>query len=312
MLYIVLYHYTQRYTELFSAPSFAYSFSNGGEVGVAIFFIISGYLTMLSSSKIDSEGWSNWLKRKYLRLYPQYIIAVILCFSIVGYFGLSNREFTLIDLGRDAFMLPLISARVDHAHWYVTALVGFYIFFLILYKLKLHKNIWTYITILLINAISYVASLMLDGKLPEILSLMTTFFINAKPFLGGAILVLYKERKKGFLYVVLAYSIYLNFLNYKILPFEIIFLIMIFEQSFGLYSFLNKILATNILLIVGKYSFMWYLVHQNIGYVVMNQMCKYPINYQFIPYITAFITFIMAVLCMEILDIRKKNKKNNI
>ena len=43
MLWIVLFHYTCRITELYPSISFPVQFNNGGKVGVMFFFFISGF-----------------------------------------------------------------------------------------------------------------------------------------------------------------------------------------------------------------------------------------------------------------------------
>lgn len=55
MIWIILFHYTTRYGQLFSVD-IPFSFDNGGEIGVAVFFIISGFFLQKSLVNIKRGG----------------------------------------------------------------------------------------------------------------------------------------------------------------------------------------------------------------------------------------------------------------
>ena len=76
ILWIVLYHYTFRYNGLFDkAIDFPLQFTNGGEVGVMMFFVISGYLA--GRSVLNGEGILNSFLKRYWRLWKPYSMAVL-------------------------------------------------------------------------------------------------------------------------------------------------------------------------------------------------------------------------------------------
>ena len=73
-LFIVFVHFNNR----FSAPAFSNIFAAGGR-GVDVFFIISGFLTMISlNNKKDGETLIAWYRKRIVRLAPLYYIAIIL------------------------------------------------------------------------------------------------------------------------------------------------------------------------------------------------------------------------------------------
>lgn len=92
---VVLYHYTTRYQELFSTTyQHVFNFPLG-LYGVQLFFIISGlaiYMTLSNSNTI-----SDFIVKRIIRLYPAYIIAVILTFSLTHVYQLKGRMTSITD-----------------------------------------------------------------------------------------------------------------------------------------------------------------------------------------------------------------------
>ena len=60
-------------------PSPLFEFARYGYLGVELFFMISGYVII---ETVQNSNFSNFLKKRFFRLYPMYWIAVILIFAI--------------------------------------------------------------------------------------------------------------------------------------------------------------------------------------------------------------------------------------
>ena len=72
MLWIVLFHYTYRITELYPNVSFPFQFNNGGQVGVLFFFVISGFFlgkSLLNSEQLSLKKVCGVIVNKYWRLW---------------------------------------------------------------------------------------------------------------------------------------------------------------------------------------------------------------------------------------------------
>ena len=63
---------------------------NSGNLAVLAFFTISGFLITLSWT--NSKGWFQYLRRRFARIYPGYLVAVTLC-SLVVVPAFSSRAF---------------------------------------------------------------------------------------------------------------------------------------------------------------------------------------------------------------------------
>ena len=90
ILMIIFYHYTYRFEEIFDISTINfYTLSLWGEIGVACFFIISGYF--IFPKRNQKLHPIIHLGKRISRLYPSYLLCVTLCFLSIQCFGLENR-----------------------------------------------------------------------------------------------------------------------------------------------------------------------------------------------------------------------------
>ena len=297
-IWIVLFHFTTRYKELYGY-SFGYDFGHGGGYGVMLFFTISGFLTMFTASKIH-QGAFYWLKRKFSRIYPQFALSVILIFIALSIWHLPGRNVTLTKVITDLFLFPAyFFPKIEGAHWYVITLLYFYIFFLCIARFKLHTKLWFYILCSIIFIVFYI--------LPEILNIDNTF-IKAVRILCDSCFHL-----GLFLGMLLYMSIYDKNKIYDILFFILLLVLAWREQSLllsSLYLILNLLFRANDCKIVnyvlgnklmrrlGGVSYSWYLIHQNIGYLFISnalQEWKWE-GKTLVPIFAVLFTLILAFL----------------
>ncbi|MBD1907712.1 acyltransferase [Funiculus sociatus GB2-A5] len=96
ILGIVLFHFFQNYPERLNLVSLLDR--NGAKVGFAavdIFFVMAGFNTsyvlafITKKSNLDwiSPNWKSWLHKRMLRLYPTYILAVVVSLVLYALFG---------------------------------------------------------------------------------------------------------------------------------------------------------------------------------------------------------------------------------
>lgn len=60
-----------------------------GWLGVAVFFVVSGFCIQLTISNKNSINWAEFFTRRILRVYPPYLIALVLFCTIFPFFGWS-------------------------------------------------------------------------------------------------------------------------------------------------------------------------------------------------------------------------------
>jgi len=292
-IWVILFHYTYRYTELFG-ESFALSFQNGGKVGVCIFFVITGYLTNVTIDKYDKYGSNYWLKAKLFRLYPSYFVSCIFIFLFLTFFPLDGRSsFTFLDLLQDLLMLPFLSGKIEGAHWYVLALVKFYLLFYFVARYKLYNKRTFYIFVVFLNIIcSLLNQLDIFPKVYNYLFFLTFNFFNISIFTG--LLLAKSMESKKYLPILCVAIMYLSVKIHLFYTPLILFIIYsLLNQK--KYSYIAQVLLqSKPLLFLGIISYTWYLLHQNIGYVIMQVQLKNGINKEVTPYLTLLITLIAA------------------
>ena len=303
-LWVVLFHYTSRYEQLFDVRPY-FSFENGGSVGVACFFIFSGYFCLKTLDKYF-QNKNVWLLNKYLRLWPAYFVSVFISFIIVKSIGLSGRDqFTFLDLIKDIPMLPYLSGNIENACWYVMSLMKYYLLIFIIGRYNVLEKDFFYIFIILGFSITVI--------LPDhILSKLIRTALGYLPLYMG--MLLYSiERKCSWLrfglYII--YTIYLSStIHWLYMSVFCIVIPLLLKDKHTL--FLKDILSTRILLYLGTISYPWYLIHQNVGYVVMNVINKnfYSIHY-FSPLIAVLVTMVLAIIINNIAN-RLSNKLHEL
>ena len=128
ILWIVIHHYTCVYNVIENVHpiNFQFQFTQGGHVGNACFFILSGYFmgkVLFNSSLYSIKEFCIYCIRRYIRFYPTYALAVILI-SVWMYFGpLPERGVGFIKFLVNFLFIIHPSGFVDGAHWFVAILL---------------------------------------------------------------------------------------------------------------------------------------------------------------------------------------------
>src|SRR5690348_11798154 len=79
VLMVVAFHYTTRLGELF--PAAAWGDFRFGEYGVHLFFVISGFVIIMTLDR--SERPADFLVARFSRLYPAYWTAIVLTSAFI-------------------------------------------------------------------------------------------------------------------------------------------------------------------------------------------------------------------------------------
>lgn len=122
---VVLFHYTTRYNMLFGHVGDYPVYFSHGSYGVLVFFILSGYLTFKKYENIDRK---KFLSGRFLRLYPVYWAALVITMLLVVLF-LPERAVPTKDFLINFTMLQgFVGAKnVDAAYWTLYCELFFYV-----------------------------------------------------------------------------------------------------------------------------------------------------------------------------------------
>jgi peptidoglycan/LPS O-acetylase OafA/YrhL len=80
-LSVVFFHYTTHYENLFGHKTNPVAMAPYGYLGVQLFFIISGFVILMSVAR--APAISDFAVSRFFRLYPAYWVSVILTFSVL-------------------------------------------------------------------------------------------------------------------------------------------------------------------------------------------------------------------------------------
>ncbi len=139
-LLVVVYHYTVRYPELFpdaEAPSFQLTW---GAEGVRLFFLISGFVISMSIRGIHRS--LDFVVSRASRLYPAFWAAVLITFTVTTAVDLEGRQVSVVDMLLNLTMVPrfLGAEYVDGAYWTLTVELAFYASILVAWRLGLLRD----------------------------------------------------------------------------------------------------------------------------------------------------------------------------
>jgi peptidoglycan/LPS O-acetylase OafA/YrhL len=125
-LAVVAFHYLHRGPGLYPELGPVRGWAAWGQHGVDIFFIISGLVIFMSASRL---GARNFALRRAIRLYPAYVLAVMLTFAVVSVAGLPGREVSFRDALLNLTMMQGFFGvpYVDGAYWTLTVEISFYV-----------------------------------------------------------------------------------------------------------------------------------------------------------------------------------------
>jgi peptidoglycan/LPS O-acetylase OafA/YrhL len=296
-LNVMVYHYTSRFIEIFkiqNPPIFDWYV---GHVGVELFFMISGFVIFMSLQNV--KNIKEFIVKRLIRLYPAYWICIIITLVIATFYKIPRSDnfshfqivmnFTMI---QGLFEIP----NIDGVYWSLLPELFFYLLMAILYYIKVLKNIKTIAIIWLFWMILNKSGILPYGE----------YFLNLKYgmfFLAG--IFFYNLRFKGsdkvahFIVIsCLLTGIYVNEATYNLIVYPILFAIF--------YLLINdrlKLFNWTPLLFLGSISYPLYLLHQNIGYALINYIYSYFPNY--------FIAIIFTIATMFLLAWLVKNYLEN-
>ena len=292
------YNYTGYENILFSILNFiTIDFVDIGKIAVAIFFIISGYLT---ANTFRKKNRKQFIIDRCKRMYPLYWVSIILSLILI-----KKEPLIKIIINATMFQQFVGVENIVGAFWTLQIDWIFYIICLILVTLKMfEKNKYinlTYYGFLLLSLVMGILRFYTEKNFPIAIGILISL-----TFLGLMIKrnedddnkEKYNIKLKIFLFLVVLFPTvmlsYTNkFVNLKVgFRYFNTYVVAIIMFLVGKKLIKNK----NIFSKLGRYSYSLYLLHPSIGFFIMDKLVEHNVNI----ILNMIISIIGTIICAEI------------
>lgn len=264
-MWVLLYHYLRRYDPLYAGERrFPFSFPDG-ELGVQLFFIISGFVILMTLRA--SRGRWDFLVSRFSRLYPAYWASMLATFSVGVLWPLPDQHYTLGQLAVNASMLQayLYVGSIDGVYWSLAYELGFYTVMYLLFLRRLLDRVVPLGATWLVVALAHWSAIQLwDDGLPYRLGMLLVLKY-AHLFVAGLVLHdLWSGRRSPGHASLLAACAAMAFVTDGALYGTIVLgLLAVFLAAIGGHL---RWLAARPLLWLGGISYPLYLTHEMLGF----------------------------------------------
>jgi peptidoglycan/LPS O-acetylase OafA/YrhL len=269
-LAVMLFHYTTRYHDLYpAAPQTAWSVP-WGHHGVELFFAISGFVIFVTLDR--SRTLADFAVSRVSRLFPAYWTAILLTSLVMLFAGRTELLRTPTEIAVNMTMLQgfVHVAAVDAAYWTLSIELAFYAVMAVIWRLGLFRHIgavlvgwlllpwiWTYAPALTGHTPSWLLGLLLiQAQVPWFAIGIAAYRLRSGATGGGG----WTPVVIGFALLTIAGCQGLSAL-WVAVP---VTLIMVTVATRGL-----RALRWPPLVWLGTISYSLYLLHQNIGHVLI-------------------------------------------
>jgi peptidoglycan/LPS O-acetylase OafA/YrhL len=260
VLRIVVYHFTTRYHQIYGHHGDSYDMTRT-DFSVPMFFVISGFVIPLTLSRCRSAGEFAFLR--VTRLYPTYWVCVLITFAIVAIVGLPGREVPAWDAVVNLTMVPeaLGAQLVDGAYWTLQVELVFYALMAVIWALgQVDKAALVFLGLALLRGLSHRFHPVAALAQSQVLAYAHLFAI-------GILLHEMRYARRRWHYAAFCVVWVTAFLDRG--P-EYLVWIAVFFALTALSVFVDaKIFRIRPLVWFGALSYPLYLLHQNVGYVVL-------------------------------------------
>ncbi|MFK4426864.1 MULTISPECIES: acyltransferase family protein [Bacillus] len=269
-LSVLLFHYTYFYNQSYGHVKEEYLLNfKYGSYGVHLFFMISGFVIYMTLLKTNNT--KDFIFKRAVRLYPAYLVAVTLTFMTIVLMGLEGMGVSLRDYLFNLTMFQGVIPGtgidlVDGSYWSLGIEVTFYIFCVILLSMGLAKRP-VLITSLWLLGLFTIKILYVNSLITPIIGDLG--IINySNLFIVGIMFYQLKQSKLIVNYLIIVFALVFQFCFHGVLSGLIICCFV------GVFYLLinNKLsfLGTRIFTFLGTISYSLYLIHQSIGYIIID------------------------------------------
>jgi peptidoglycan/LPS O-acetylase OafA/YrhL len=272
-LAVVMYHYFYRYNGIYGHGDLAVDWTYEGQYGVQLFFMVSGFVIYWTLNKVDKP--MDFIVSRFSRLYPAFWAAAILTFTIIYIFDLPGREIGFKKAALNALMFHeyFNIKHIDGVYWTLTVELTFYFWIFTFYLSGLLKYAEYLLSpIILISILQSQNIIELPWLLNKLLLVnYVSFFIAGICFYKIANLI-----SNRWTLLVLGFCLVSTIFVYSVNVFILSSMFYIFFHLAT--SGRLKFLSIKPLIFLGGISYSLYLLHQNIGYVIINEFYNHELN----------------------------------
>lgn len=320
----------------FSHESIGFLVKSGG-VGVSYFFILSGFVMVIAYGKNPNIDFLSYQKNRFARIYPVYLLGLILVLFYILFIVQQEIGFKEIMLHASALQawVPETALNLNFPGWSVSVEFFFYLLFPFIYNYFYTKQ--KFKTILFVSIILWFISLLfinwaLKGNIFYISEKNTLNFLHSFPlfhlnqFLIGNIAGFYflekwNTKSKNYdLHILLVFIVLIALIKMK-LPVDysngflaIVFLPLILLQALNTGS-LTRLFKSNAAVFLGEISYSIYILHYPIHLFVKYFLKMFGINGELkllLIYIPVLIVFSALSYTYIETPLREKIKKTRI
>ncbi len=299
---VVFYHFLYLFPSKYGFDEEKVEFLYHFQVGVHLFFMISGFVIFMTITKCDNVFQFIW--SRFTRLYPVYWCAVIITFIVVSSMGPENRKVKLQDafVNLTMFQEYVSVPHVDGVYWTLSIELAFYILIGSAFVIGLIKYAKFVCIAWLLLAI-IIKLLNIDvGILEQILLLDWCQFFCA----GVAYYILWRERAEwGVPFLIIVMSIIYSYLSVSQ---ELIVAVLSMYILFGVAIYISpSCIQYRILQWLGGVSYPLYLIHQNIGYSIILNLTDQGVKFKLAVIIVIILSLFLAYLLNKYIEVPSLN-----
>jgi peptidoglycan/LPS O-acetylase OafA/YrhL len=330
-LSVVIFHYTTSYKSFYQQPTHLfYYFLNYGSYGVELFFMISGFVILMTLEKTQRS--LDFIVNRMARLYPTYWTCTAITLILFYLFNISNSKLDkLPTIFERLFNFTMFQelfniGNINIVYWTLTIELCFYIIMFSLYKAKLLKHIdiiagiWLFLVFLnslkagsevLNNVNTYLFEsdnfnhfLVINPNLTAIKEYIKHNFLllrgHAHFFITG--LMLYREKMYNFAWyrwAIIAGCFVVQILDYSRKDATLLTILFVLFIAMFYAAIKEKINFINVkpLVFLGTISYSLYLVHLNVNWLLNPLMEKINIY----PDISIVIMTILSIIVASLI-----------
>jgi peptidoglycan/LPS O-acetylase OafA/YrhL len=270
MLCVVLFHFCCRFQSIYmnNHGGLPYPFTLLGNFGVGIFFLISGYFFE------QKKGGLQFFSSRVKKILPLYWVALIIIFIVTQLYQLPGRTASFPNFLLNFFCLggfPHIE-YVDGAHWFLKTMLVIIVFYSLVQKISEKRRFIAFVsTVLLITTIGIVGNNIGQPSLRSTIQLVnnssgfgSSYLIVA--IIGSTLSIIQRAKCKASIVMLL-----ICFIAHKI-SFGLTMTIAMAIACLMFFLCINNkmhFLEFSGFQVLAKPSYAIYLIHQNIGYIIM-------------------------------------------
>tara|TARA_R110001583_G_scaffold96287_1_gene240419 strand:+ start:285 stop:1256 length:972 start_codon:yes stop_codon:yes gene_type:complete len=300
VLLVVFYHYFYRYAELYN-PEVSVGVARYGHLGVELFFLISGFVIFYSL--LHAKSLQLFWVGRVARIIPAYWFSVVLIYAATSMVGLEGRTVSGNDFVANLSLLQeyLGFKHVDGVYWSLTIEITFYFWVsLLMIRYRQYAQYLFLVYPLILLAVQFF-DVDMSRKLEKL------FLVEyGSLFLAGICYSnLHQENMGKRSLFVLFVCMLINTFHYV----GVELMIVLFFHFLMLIVALGKasFLSIKPLVYIGGLSYSIYLIHQNIGYILLNNLSVLTLPYWLLTAVVSSVVVLGSHFMVEYVEKPSRN-----